>query len=182
MADNMDQNERGKLSFDIELKDILQVVSQAGRQNFIGPDSREEIEAEEIRKAWFKHMLLSIEKLHDSIEDLRRVEIASLKLDFQRYLDKLEQRVERVENQVKSELDKLEKEIKNDIDKIAVNLKEHKADYKEDKRDVIGPMKISLTQLQVKMGFIGILSGMIGSGIMTFVLYLINEYLIKTGG
>lgn len=160
--------DRGKLSFDIDFKDIVQMVSQAGQKSFIGADPKEAAESEAIKKAWFEHMLLSIEKLQDAIEDVRRVEIYNLKKDVEKYLEKLEKNLE-----------KFEAGLKVEIAKVEVSLKEHEKEYKDDKKTVIDPMRTNLTRLSVKMGFYGAMGGILSSAIVTLILYAINEWFIK---
>jgi phenylalanyl-tRNA synthetase alpha subunit len=169
MSDERPENKgQGKLSFDIDFKDIVQMVSQAGNKNFIGSDTKEAAESEAIKKAWFEHMLLSIEKLQDAIEDVRRVEIYNLKKDVEKHLEKLEKNLE-----------KFEAALKLEIAKVEVSLKDHEKEYKDDKKTVIDPMRTNITRLSVKMGFYGAIGGVLSSALVTLILYAINEWFIK---
>lgn len=171
MSDRPENTEkRGKLYFDINFEDIVKMVSQAGQSNFIGSGTKEDEASEAIKKAWFEHMLLSIEKLQDAIEDLRRIELHNLKKDIEKTLDKIEIR-----------LNKLESDLKTEILKVEKSLKEHEKEYKDDKKTVIDPMRTNLTRLSVKMGFYGAIGGILSSALVTLILYALNEWLIKKG-
>jgi len=163
-----ESKDRGKLSFDIDFKDIVQMVSQAGHKNFMGSSSKEAAESEAIKKAWFEHMLLSIEKLQDAIEDVRRVEIYNLKKDVEKHLEKIEKG-----------LDKSEAALKIEIAKVEASLKEHEKEYKDDKKTVIDPLRSNVTRMNVKMGFYGAIGGILSSALVTLILYAINEWFIK---
>lgn len=165
MSDDQDKN---KLSFEVGLQDIINLASRAGSNSFIGSGTKEDAEAEAIKKAWFEHMLLSIEKLQDQIDAVRRVELKHLKDDLDKKIDKIEARLE-----------KLEQAIKHDIEKVEASLKAHETEYKDDKKTVIDPIKTNLTKLSVKMTFYGMIGGVLSSAVITLVLYMINEWVIK---
>ncbi len=169
MSDRPDKN---KLSFEVGIQDIMEMVSKAGRGgDFIGSGSKEAAEAEAIKKAWFQMMLSSIEKLQDQIENIRRGELVNIRRDYEKRIDKIEARLER-----------LEENLKQEIEKVEADLKAHETEYKDDKKTVIDPIKTNLTKLNVKMGFYGAIGGVISSAIVTLLLYAINEWYIKTGG
>lgn len=141
-----DSNKMGKISLDIELQDLLDIVSKSGGSNKLNESSFSHmIEGEDLRKAWFKHMLISIEKLHDLVENVRRVEIGGLRIEFKEELKDLQAKIEKNEDELK-----------------------------EYKKDIIDPMKTSVTTITVKLGMISAFVSVVSSIVTTFVIYIIE--------
>jgi hypothetical protein len=149
MTDIDDKRSR-KVTLDMEIEDLVEMVSKR-KGHFISetPPSQHSIEGEELRKAWFKHMLLSMEKLSDQIQDIRKTDLAQLKTDLKEELRKLEEKVGR--NQDKLEL------------------------YK---KEVISPISVKLTTLVAKLGVWSVIAGFIGSGLMAMLVFIIQKYIL----
>lgn len=183
----------GKVSLDIEIKDLLDVVSKSGSRPAISEPSSHLIEGEDLKKAWFKHMLSSMEKLNDLIEKVRREDIASLKNDMKEATNKVELKVDKLETETKtirleliSQIEKIEKNLTNKITKVENDFFEQgKASrteleaYKKEVRDVIDPIKNRVLTITVKLGVWATVAGFAGSGIMALIVYIIKEYFMK---
>jgi hypothetical protein len=142
----------GKITLDIELQDILDIVSKSGRQPALGDSSSHIIEGEDLKKAWFKHLLISLEKINDLVETIRRNDLVNIRNEFKEEIKELRLKIDKNE-------DELEK-------------------YK---KDVISPINTKVITLTVKLGLWSVVAGFIGSGIMGLVLFITKEYLLKLG-
>ena len=142
----------GKITLDMELKDLLDLVSKAdpGPPPISDSLSDHSFEGEDIKKAWFKHLLISLEKLNDLIEVVRRVDIVNLRNEFKAEMSELERKYEKSEDDLKS--------------------------YK---KDIVDPMNTKLIVLAVKISVWSVLGGVLGSGVAGLVFYAIKEYWIK---
>lgn len=150
MSDIDDRRSR-KVTLDMEIEDLVEMVSKRkGALISEAPPSQHSIEGEELRKAWFKHMLLSMEKLSDQILDIRKTDLAQLKADLKEDLRTLDAKV--IKNQ-----DSLEA-------------------YK---KDVVGPISIKLTTLVAKLGVWSVIAGFIGSGLMAMLVFILQKYVFK---
>lgn len=151
------ERKTGKVTLDIELKDLIDVVSQMGGGASNAPISdisqRHAVEAEDLRKAWFKHTLINIEGLSAAIEKLRSQDIPSLKKELENDIEKLETRISKDEEKLET--------------------------YKE---TIIKPLSDGLLTLTVKFGLWGILAGFVGSGILTLLSYLIKTFFSSAVG
>lgn len=150
MSDIDDRRSR-KVTLDMEIEDLVEMVSKR-KGAFISeiPPSQHSIEGEELRKAWFKHMLLSMEKLSDQIQDIRKTDLAQLKSDFKEDFKNLDAKV--VKNQ-----DSLEA-------------------YK---KEVVNPISIKLTTLVAKLGVWSVIAGFVGSGLMAMLVFILQKYVFK---
>ena len=142
----------GKITLDIELQDLLDIVSKSGRQPALGDSSSHIIEGEDLKKAWFKHLLISLEKINDLVETIRRNDLVNIRNEFKEEIKELRLKIDKNE-------DELEK-------------------YK---KDVISPINNKVITLTVKLGLWSVVAGFIGSGIMGLVLFITKEYLLKLG-
>jgi len=142
----------GKITLDIELQDLLDIVSKSGRQPALGDSSSHIIEGEDLKKAWFKHLLISLEKINDLVETIRRNDLVNIRNEFKEEIKELRLKIDKNE-------DELEK-------------------YK---KDVISPINTKVITLTVKLGLWSVVAGFIGSGIMGLVLFITKEYLLKLG-
>ncbi len=149
MSDN-DDSKKGKITLDIELQDLLSIVSKSGTEPAISGPYSHTVESEDIKKAWFEHMLLSMEKLSTLVETVRSVDMFNLRTELKQDIQKLENRFVKAEDELKV--------------------------YK---KDIIDPINNKVITLTVKLGIFGLMAGFVGSGIMTLILYIIREYLIK---
>lgn len=106
----------------------------------------------------------SIERLEKHVDDL---------------IHRLEIRVTNMENSDSSE------QIKSDIEILKTELVNHKTEcgneltiktktLKEEITTLLDPLTNKLIRVEVKVAFWGILSGMLGSGIITFILFLLK--------
>lgn len=153
MTEN-DRKATNKITLDIELKDLLNIVSKGESTHTLRDMSlSHSIEGEELKKAWFKHMLLSMEKLNDLIETVRRVDILSLK------------------NEIKEDLKSIEKKFEKADDEL-----------KQYKKDMIDPINNKVITLTVKLGLFSTLAGFLGSGLMGLLLYILRDYFLRPIG
>lgn len=163
----MAERERIKTStvtLDIELQDLLDVVSKSGSKPPLSNEpATHSKEGEDLKKAWFKHVLISMEKLNDQIESIRRIELIDVQNGFKVDTNELKEFIKRVEVKV----DKAEDELKI---------------YK---KEIIAPLSDKVLTLAVKIGIYSVIAGFVGSGLMGIIVYTIKEYIIKsavTGG
>ena len=153
MTEN-DRKATNKITLDIELKDLLNIVSKGESTHTLRDMSlSHSIEGEELKKAWFKHMLLSMEKLNDLIETVRRVDILSLK------------------NEIKEDLKSIEKKFEKADDEL-----------KQYKKDMIDPINNKVITLTVKLVLFSTLAGFLGSGLMGLLLYILRDYFLRPIG
>jgi hypothetical protein len=163
----MAERERIKTStvtLDIELQDLLDVVSKSGNKPPLSTETTaHSMEGEDLKKAWFKHVLISMEKLNDQVESIRRIDIVDVQNEFKISINDLKEFIKRVETKV----DKAEDELKV---------------YK---KEVLAPLSDKVLTLAVKIGVYSVIAGFVGSGLMGIIVYVIKEYVIKsaiTGG
>lgn len=109
-------------------------------------------ETEQLKKEWYQYALASIEKMHKMIEDVRRIDLENAKQDLKERINKLEERLEDFQRDAFAPLEK------------AVN-----------------SLETSVRTLTVKLGLWGIIGGVIGTGIINFMFWLLREYLTKVG-
>jgi len=152
-----DKKNQGKVTLDIELKDLVDMVSRAKTPPVTGAPSQHAVEGEELRKAWFNHMLISMEKLGDTVQDIRLKDIVNLRKE--------------VKSDLKAEIKRVEDRISKDED--ALN---------EYKKDIVKPLSDKVTSIAAKLGVWGVLAGFVGSGIMGLVFYLLREFVFMKGG
>lgn len=153
MTEN-DRKTTNKITLDIELKDLINIVSKGESTPTLRDMSfSHSIDGEELKKAWFKHMLLSMEKLNDLIETVRRVDIVSLK------------------NEIKEDLKSIEKKFEKADDEL-----------KQYKKDMIDPINNKVITLTVKLGLFSALAGFLGSGLMGLLLYILRDYFLRPIG
>jgi hypothetical protein len=58
-----------KIDFNIKLEDLIKIVSNMGKRPEISASINE---ADELKKAWFRHIMFSLEKLSDKVEILEK--------------------------------------------------------------------------------------------------------------
>jgi hypothetical protein len=147
--------DNNKVTLDIELKDLLDIVSKSsGRSHTISEQASDHmIEGEDLRKAWFKHLLISMEKLNDLVENIRRHDLSELKQEFKSDLKALENKIAGVEKE-----------------------------FKDHKKDVVDPLNNKVIALTVKLGLISLMAGVVGSGITGLLFFALKEFLFKPAG
>lgn len=153
----LDDKETNKVTLNIELKELVDIVSKSKTAPISGSSSQHAIEAEELKKAWFKHVLISVEKLSDTVQEIRTKDLKEVKSEIKAELQK---ELTRVEDMIKKNEGLLE-------------------DYK---RETIKPVTEKINTLVAKLSVWGLLAGVAGSGIMALLLLLIEKYLLHRGG
>lgn len=148
-----DRRATGKVTLDIELKDLINIVSKSDSTPLRDVNLSHSVEGEELKKAWFKHMLLSMEKLNDLIETVRRVDIANLKMEFKEEIKLVDKRLEKSEDELK-----------------------------QYKKDIIDPINNKVITLTVKIGLFSALAGFLGSGLMGLLIYILRDFLLRPAG
>jgi hypothetical protein len=160
----------GTVTLDIELQDLLEIVSKSGTKSPLSSETSTHImEGEDLRKAWFKHVLISIEKLADLIETIRRTDISNLRTELKGDIKELERDMSKFNDNVSS----CKKEVEGKISKSDDELKKYKA-------DIIDPISNKVLTLTVKLGVWSIIAGFIGSGLMGLIIYILKEFFIKS--
>ncbi len=157
----MAERERIKTStvtLDIELQDLLDVVSKSGSKPPLSNEtSAHSMEGEDLKKAWFKHVLISMEKLNDQVESIRRVDLIDIQDEFKESINDVKETIKKIEQKI----DKAEDELKA---------------YK---KDIVSPLSDKVLTLAVKLGVWSVIAGFIGSGLMGLIFYIIKEHVIK---
>jgi len=188
MSDIDDRRSR-KITLDMEIEDLVEMVSKR-KGTFITetPPSQHSIEGEELKKAWFKHTLLSLEKLSDQIQDVRKTDLGQLKVDLKEEIKKLEDRINRDKEVVafksdllqnKSDLKEEIKNLKEEIKKLEDRASKNQENIEIYKKEVVTPISVKLTTLTAKLGVWSIIASFVGSGLMTMLLYTIQKYYFK---
>ena len=148
-----DENKKGKVTLDIELKDLVDMVSRSKAPPVSGA-TQHSVEGEELKKAWFKHVLISMEKLSDAVQDIRNNDLKELRSELRAEFSK--------------ELDRVTKRATKSEDALELY-----------KKEVIKPLNDKITALLAKLGVWSVLAGFIGSGLMGLIIWLLKEYLFK---
>lgn len=123
------------------------------------------------------------EKIRTESVDSRSLALMEKHLDD--LLNKLDNRVTQLE-----QID--DTQLKSDIEVIRVEISKHKQEWtdqivisyktlKDEMVTLLDPFKNKITKLEVKVALIGIISGVLGSGITAFVLDLLKD-LLSSGG
>jgi Rad3-related DNA helicase len=185
--ENEDQVDKNKVMLSREIKDLIDMVSRSKNSLSLVSmgDNSSLSEAEELKKAWFRHLLVSLEKLNDTIENIRREDLPETKKELKLDLNKLEHDLKieltKTETAFKAEITKIENKHKEEMDKVV------KAAEKADERfiksnetldkyksEVIVPLNEKVTVIVTKMSLIGMLAGAVGS-----IIFLIIKELLK---
>lgn len=202
--------EGSKMSDDVVLKmkleDVLSVVAKSSVRPIM--DEKAVVyntEGEDIKKAWFRHVLYSMEKLNDLVEKVRSVDIPNLKADLKDEIYKVENRLERAERQVRdhrqeslTKIDKVDvnllkkfestcqellsktEEVKRDLKahKVAIESKFKQVDeeFSTYNKEVVDPMRMKILTISVKLGVWAAIAGVIGSGLFAGVWVLIKFF------
>lgn len=148
--DNQEGSEKKKIVLEVGLQDLINIASKSNEAPFTQQAIQHNVDGEELKKAWFNYVLLSIEKLHDSLEKVRREDLMELKKE-------LREEIRRIEDKVTKLDDGLEL-------------------YK---KEVVEPLNVKSIVLTTKLAIWGILAGVVGSGFGSILLWLLKEILIK---
>jgi hypothetical protein len=149
---DIDNKKIGKVTIDMELKDLIDMVSRSKSSPFEGAQSQHSIEGEELRKAWFKHVLLTMEKLSDTVQEIRIKDLTDLRKD-------------------------LKLEFSNDLKDLETKVDKNKDSFETYKKEVVNPIHDKLTVLLTRIGVWSIVAGFIGSGIMGLFYIFFKHYL-----
>lgn len=132
-----------------ELQDLINSVAKS-KEAPLAQHNQHNVDGEELKKAWFNYVLLSIEKLHDALEKVRREDLVELKKEIRIEIQRVEDKVNKLDD-----------------------------NFESYKKDVVGPLSTKLLVLTTKLAMWGILTGIIGSIIGPILLWLLKEILIK---
>lgn len=153
----MAERPKGKsnvVTLDIEMQDLLDVVSKPNNISLSTNDPySSNLGGEDLKKAWFKHVLISVEKLNDQIESLRYVEMENFRKEFKDDVADLKEAIKKVEVKVEKNDDEL----------------------KLYKKEIIVPLSNTVVTLTVKLGIWSLIAGFIGSGVMGIILRMIKN-------
>lgn len=154
----MAERPKGKsnvVTLDIEMQDLLDVVSKPNNISSasINDPYSNNLGGEDLKKAWFKHVLISVEKLNDQIESLRYVEMENFRKEFKDDVADLKEAIKKVEVKVEKNDDEL----------------------KLYKKEIIVPLSNTVVTLTVKLGIWSLIAGFVGSGVMGIILRMIKN-------
>lgn len=166
-----------KVTLDID--DLVEMVSKR-KSSLISetPPSRHSIEGEELKKAWFNHMLISMEKISDQIQDIRKTDLTGLKAEFKEELKNLEEKINKIQDNINAKIEKTQNELNTKIKSNQEDLKLHRKDVDTYNKDVVTPINLRLTTLVAKLGVWSVIAGFIGSGLMAILIFIIQKYLL----
>jgi len=153
---NRDGKKTDKVTLDIEFKDLVDMVSRSKAPLISGTYSKHMIEGEELKKAWFQHVLISMEKLGDTIQEVRTKDLVELRKELKAEFQK--------------EIQRVEAKVIKDEDTFEIY-----------KKETIKPIHDKLTVLVTRLATWSVLAGFIGSGLMCLLMYLAKEYFFKGG-
>lgn len=169
-----DENKPGKLTIDIELKDLLGAVAKGIGGSGTSPISENShaAEAQDITKAWVKSTYDVINNVALTLENVRSKELPELKSELRRDITKLETRLD------KNDTVRVEKEalapVKENLGKLETKVEKQIEAFETLKTKTIKPLSDSLIAISVKIGIYGLIAGFIGSGLMAFVVYVLQ--------
>jgi len=162
-----DSRDGDKVKLSVEIQDLIEIVSKSGNRLSLShsDDRRSSIEAEELKKAWFNHLLISLEKLHNAIEDVRRTDIPELRKELKEELAK-------IEKDLKEDIAKAESSFKAEVGRLEKLIIKNETNITEVSKTLI-PLNDKVTELRTKMALIGVLAGSIGSLIFLIIKTLL---------
>lgn len=190
-----------EVTLTMKLEDVLGAVSKKAGVSAIA----EHDDGGELRKAWFRHVLSSVEKLNDLIETVRSVDISNLKVDLKDEIRKVEYRLERLEQVVRdnrqevlSKIDKVDTELTRKVENSYQELLKKIEDVNRDlqsyktvvdskfnqaqkefltyKKEVVDPLRMKILTISVKLGVWATLAGIVGSTLFTIGFYVVKSY------
>ncbi len=164
-----DKSKGNKITLDIELQDLLNVVSRGSSAGPIGePMSAHDVEGEALKKAWFRHMLLSMEKISDTVEDIRRVDLHNLRTEFKEELLRVDAKAEKIETNIKTELNRIDNKAEKSEDELKLY-----------KKEIIDPVINKVITIWVKLGMLSLIAGCVGGGIIGLIFVVLKDHFIK---
>ena len=151
-------------------------MSEKNNNTFMGALAEEHIrESEQLKRAWFDHVLSSLEKLGENVDRLSS-ELHASKDNLYKEIIKTKENIRKELNDYRNntsvDLEKVEKRIEKILDELNIKIKdlsvqavkdELKRDIEKLKEDKIGPLSDSILALKVKIAVWGITAGIIGN-------------------
>jgi archaellum component FlaC len=204
--DREDNTPKDEVTLRMKLDDILGVVTKSGRGRVLSQDSFNDTDSEDIKKAWFRHMLKSMERLSDLVESVRSVDISNLKSDLKDEIKRVEKRLEglgqqvidnrkevlananKIDTDLTGKLDRSHQDLLKRIEdlvrdlnsyKLVVDSKFNTFDKELDKykRAVVDPLSMKVMAISVKLGVWGTVAGLIGGAIFTVAWFFVKTYI-----
>ncbi|RKX64732.1 MAG: hypothetical protein DRP42_05930 [Tenericutes bacterium] len=173
-------------------EDLYRMISEGKKDLFSEPDGHA-AEATMLKKAWYNHVLITLEKLDDNIDRLS-AEIHETKTALYKEIvdskDALRTELIAGDQHNDQELDKLEKRLEKALDTIVLKVNElEKSPVKEELEKSLSaireatniklvPIREDLTSLKTKLAIWASLFGVLGAGIVAGVTKL-SPYIVK---
>jgi DNA anti-recombination protein RmuC len=205
--DHEDPKIPDEVTLKMKLEDVLDVVAKSGNRPITTRSSAvHDADGEDLKKAWFRHVLSSVEKLNTLVENVRSVDISNLKADLKDDIRKVEARLDRLERQLRdtrqellARIDKVDaeltkkieaahQELLNKIEEVNRDLQAYKTtvdnkfiaaekELSTYKKEVVDPMRMKILTISVKLGVWATVAGLVGSGLFALGGFLIKSYL-----
>ena len=181
---------------------LIDMVSRQGE--FLGTTDRHASTASELKKEWFTLVHQSLEKANADIDKLEkdqhsaetelvkslmqiredlRSEMLGLRGSYDVTLDKLEKRIEKsldnLSRKVESiSIPSIKQELNHEITTLKTEILQIINKNKDElRREDLDPIKTNVNTLMVKVGGIGILGGLAGSGVLMLAIALLKHWL-----
>jgi len=202
-------NNLEEVTLTMRMEDVIGLVSKSGNTSMISGNSLHDDEAEDLKKAWFRHMLSSMEKLNGLIETVRSVEMSNLRNDLKDEIRKVESRLDKIEQQardnrqeliqkaekidanLRAKIDTAYRDLLKRIDEVDKDLQNYKLavdkkfsdaekDLNDYKKTVVDPLRMKLLSISIKLGVWAAIAGAAGSVLFTVGFALFKVYVLNT--
>ena len=187
-------------------KTVDKLIEVVSRQSELLP-GKQSTDATELKKEWFNYVLISLEKAQTAIDKLEddqhsaakellerlikikddlRLEILDLRSVYDSSLDKLEKRIEKMLDGLNVKVDAISmptvrQELRLEINRLKTELLQTISSTKEQlRKEDLEPLKKNVTTLTVKIGFIGVIGGLAGSGLLMLLVAIVKHWLEST--
>lgn len=162
---NAERKEEDKVMLSLlEVQTLIDTMSKSNSNKLSLTSGEYGTEVDDLKKEWFRHLLVSLEKLDNAITDVRKSDIPELKKE-------LKDEFIKIEKAYRLEFDRLEKSVAKAEEKLSL-ANEKLETYKT---NTISPMNEKVIELKVKMSMIGFISGAVAS----LVVLIIKEFVIR---
>jgi len=204
--DQEDNTPKDEVTLRMKLDDILGVVTKSGRGRVLSNNAYDDVDSEDIKKAWFRHMLKSMERLSNLVESVRSVDISSLKSDLKDEIRRVEKRLEglgqqvidnrkellantsKIDTDLTAKLDRSHQDLLKRIEDLARDLNSYKLvvdskfntfDKELDsyKRAVVDPLSMKVMAISVRLGIWGTIAGLVGGAVFTVAWFFVKTYI-----
>lgn len=182
---------------------IDRLIDVVSKQNELLDPGSHGVDATELKKEWFNYVLLTLEKANSAIDKLSedqhdiskelvvsiaqikddlRLEMTSLRSVYDVSLEKMEKRIEKTLDTLTARVNSMsphavKQELTNEITKLRGELLQYINKTKEDLRvQDLDPLKKNVTTLTVKVALIGVVGGLVGTGIIALASALIKYF------